>query len=137
LGGEAKVMRLPSITDPRQRRILARIVVAECDPQPVEPTAFGGEIVDVKEDRASGGDLFAAGEHQPTFIGQLPLQQRGHRPVIRPAAEQPRVPAFGRVEIGGEQGRVGLLDVHALLRVAHARSIRQCGVDGVRRGRIA
>ena len=87
------------IADLRQRRIVALIVVAECDPQPVEPAALGGEIGDIQEDRAAGGDVFAAGQHQPTFIGQLPVQQRGHRPVIRPAAEQLGVPAFGRGEI--------------------------------------
>jgi hypothetical protein len=69
-------------------------------------------------------------------MGQLPLQQRGHRTVARSAAEQLGVPAFGRGEIGGKQRGVGLLEVHALLRAGHARSIRQCGVDGIRRGRI-
>jgi hypothetical protein len=82
------------------------------DPQSVEPAALGREIVDIKEDRASGGDLFAAGQHQPTFMGQLPLQQRGHRTVARSAAEQLGVPAFGRGEIGGKQQGVGLLEVH-------------------------
>ena len=50
LGGEAKVMRLPSGSrDLRQGRIVALIVVAECDPQPVEPAALGGEVGDIQK----------------------------------------------------------------------------------------
>jgi hypothetical protein len=67
------------------------------------------------------------------------MQQRGQRPVIRPAAEQLRVPAFGRREIGSEQRGVGLWEVHGSSQAGGLWTWAASCVKGAkeRMGRIA
>ena len=64
--------------DLARRTVGSAYVVARAQ----KPAALGRDIVDDEEHHAASGDFVVGGKCDSAPVGELPLHQRGHRPVI-------------------------------------------------------